>query len=106
MAAVQSPRRAMHAIGEASHGDRRERAYDDFGPQPAALPAGSAGIRPQLVLFDDDGVFDLKLLARAVVRIAVIGANHAVHAVFGRLRAPPAAGRADKADEEITVDRV
>src|SRR4051794_1653904 len=92
--AEQPPRTAIDALDLRVEVDIVERAHGLLGAEAAAMPAGAAGILTQRVALDDQRVFRLHLLARAVVRIAVIDRDGGAHAVFAVLGAPAAADQA------------
>ena len=64
------------------------RAHHALDAEPAAMPAGAAGIRHQRIALDHDRKLDLGLLVRAVVGIAVVDADRAGHAVLGHAWRP------------------
>src|SRR6185436_18845788 len=103
LAAADAPGSAMHALGLHVDGDRRERAHHLLGAEAPALPARAAGVLAQREALDEDRILRFELLAGAVVRVAVVRADHAAHAVAGVPRAPAAAGRAAGGDVEAAV---
>src|SRR5439155_1143335 len=80
-AAEDAPRRAVHALGLDVDGDRRERTDHLLGAQAPALASRPARILSQSEALEQDRVLGFELLAGAVVRVAVVRAHHAAHAV-------------------------
>ena len=84
----------------------RARAHHALDAEPAAMAAGAAGIRHQRVALDHKRKFDLGLLVRAVVGVAVVDADRGGDAVLAQLGAPAAAERTETGDEEFAGPRI
>src|SRR5579875_3615452 len=62
VAAVETPRLALHAIHLRREADVVERLHHLLGAETAAMAAGAAGVRPQRVALDQQRIFRLDLL--------------------------------------------
>src|ERR1041384_6281076 len=98
--AEQAPGLAAHPLHQRAEADRVARLYHLLGAEPAAIPPGTAGIRPQAIALDQERILGLDLLRGAVVGVAVVHRDHAVAAVAVVLGAPAAADQ----PAEIDVD--
>jgi hypothetical protein len=93
----------MRAIDARVQRQIGQRPHDGLTAQAATMLSWPAGIGNQRVAFDQQRIFVLKLLARRVVRVAVVQAHCARDAVLGQLRAPATAERSHVGQEELTV---
>ena len=81
------------------------RLHDLLGAEPAAVAPGAAGVRAQRIALDQQRIFRLDLLRRAVVGVAVIERDGGVAAVAVVLGTPAAADQAAEIDVEAVVLR-
>ena len=72
-------------------------------PKPPRCLPGPPGIRNQRIALHQQRIFGFQLLARGIVRVAVIDADGARHAVLAPLRAPAAAQGPHMGEEEFPV---
>ena len=81
------------------------RLHHLLAAEPAAEAAGAAGIRTQRIALDQQRIFRLDLLGRAVVGVAVVHRDGRVAAVAVVLGAPAAADQPAEIDVEAVVLR-